>query len=308
MNKILIIDDDITQARYVGHILESALECSCECRQSLSAARKDSELDDYDLIVTDLVMPDIDGLALIAEVKALSPSSEVVVLTAYPEIGSVIQAMKIGAADYLGRTGGQDEWIDRLVDSVQSVLDIRPSSRSPGYHRENLIHFLFDRLSCNLKTSPHAISQGQLLPGMALEYLIKLLLESCDGFGTTFHRSRNENEEHDLICVNNVSNPFWKRQGSIILVECKDLTKSKPGDKERGRLEQKIQNRHGQATVGFFASTSGFAKTFKRPLSRISVPGGAPPIIIPLDKDSIIRWIAAYDRLGWITDLAITSL
>jgi hypothetical protein len=76
---------------------------------------------------------------------------------------------------------------------------------------------------------------------------------------------RTSNEENDIVCLNQSNHPFWDRQGLVILVECKDYGKKKPGDNERGRLERKIRSRQGQSTVGIFVSPSGFAKTFLAP-------------------------------------------
>ena len=101
---------------------------------------------------------------------------------------------------------------------------------------------------------------------------------------------------------------FWSRQGLVILVECKDFSKELPGDSERGRLEQKIRNRQGQSTVGIVVSSSGFASTFLKPLSYTPVPGGPPPVIIPIDGESLRAWVESYDRLAWLPERAVAAV
>lgn len=303
-NRVLVIDDQEREAERVAEVLKKALSCEAEFTADSSQALKLCVEKKFDLVITDFRMPKRDGLALLAEIKSLSPECEVIVVTAYPQIESAIDAMKLGAVDYLGRRESAELWLERIAVSAKKALRIRPSRRSPGFHRENLIHFLWSRLD----STDIEFEEGQLAPGLALEYLTKLLLESCTGFEVTYHRFRTSNEEHDVVCLNQAVTSFWTRQAPIILVECKDRRSMIAGDTERGRLEQKIRNRQGQSTVGIYVSSSGFTATFHRPLSQSPVPGGPPPIIIPINKESLLEWIESYDRLDWITQRAITAI
>lgn len=57
----------------------------------------------FDLVITDLVMPEIDGFQVLEYLKAYSPETVVVVMTAYVSAGSVIDALRKGAYDYLSK-------------------------------------------------------------------------------------------------------------------------------------------------------------------------------------------------------------
>lgn len=63
----------------------------------------------FDLIITDLKMEPMDGLAVLREVKTLNPSSEVLVMTAYSTVESGVEAIKSGAYDYIQKPFEKDE-------------------------------------------------------------------------------------------------------------------------------------------------------------------------------------------------------
>jgi CheY-like chemotaxis protein len=306
LGKVLVIDDQEVVARYIADNLTESVPCNATYTKNPKDAVGGRHGEKFDLVITDLRMPGLDGLAVLAEVKALAPRCEVIVLTVRASLQSAIDAMKLGAVEYIGREEDEDSYLDNTIAAVRKALLYRPSERAPGFHRENLILFLLERLGKSTVTRKESF--GQLPAGLALEYAVKLLLETCSGFETTWHRFRTANEENDIVCLNQSNHPFWDRQGLVILVECKDYGKKKPGDNERGRLERKIRSRQGQSTVGIFVSPSGFAKTFLTPKDITPVPGGPPPVIIPIDEEALWAWVASYDRLAWLTDRAVASV
>ena len=65
---------------------------------------------DFDLLVADLRLPDIDGMEVIRKVKHDRPDTEVVVITGYSTVPSAVEAMKLGACDYLSKPFSDDEF------------------------------------------------------------------------------------------------------------------------------------------------------------------------------------------------------
>jgi DNA-binding NtrC family response regulator len=63
---------------------------------------------DFDLLVADLRLPDIDGMEVIRKVKHDRPDTEVVVITGYSTVPSAVEAMKLGACDYLSKPFSDD--------------------------------------------------------------------------------------------------------------------------------------------------------------------------------------------------------
>ena len=106
--KMLIIDDEplmrITlQDSLVGEGYEVvAAETG---RKGVDLLRKNQ----WDIIITDLKLPDLEGIEILKEAKFLNPSTEVILITAYGSIDSAVSAMKEGASDYLTKPFSMDE-------------------------------------------------------------------------------------------------------------------------------------------------------------------------------------------------------
>ncbi len=81
----------------------------------------------YDLVITDLMMPDRSGMDVIEAAKSAWPETEILVITAYPSIETAIQAMKRGAADYLTKPLEPEE----ILLQAERIL----SSREPGVEK-----------------------------------------------------------------------------------------------------------------------------------------------------------------------------
>jgi diguanylate cyclase (GGDEF)-like protein len=79
------------------------------------------ERGDFDVVLTDLVMPGVDGTELVQRVKALRPDQEVVVITSVGDVKTAVEAMKLGATDYLLKP------IDRtvLARALEGILQRR---------------------------------------------------------------------------------------------------------------------------------------------------------------------------------------
>ena len=251
----------------------------------------------YDVFVSDLRMPKRDGLALLAELKARSPHCEVLIVTSFGNNVTVVKnAMRLGALDYCLRDNPAS--LNAIAASVRDALSRKPSRRAPGFHREHLIDFFLHRLA----NRDEEFREGVFPPGVALEYITKLLLDSCRGFSTDWMRAKTKSEEIDLVCLNRADDAFWKRQGSLILVECKDK-KQKAGANERTRFETKIARRRPQSNIGIFVSSSGFAATFHEP-----AVGSDPPIIVRIEKTDLTEWIRAENRLEWLTRHSVDQI
>jgi two-component system response regulator HydG len=99
---VLIIDDE---KRHAEAIAESLERVGYECVIATSGAQgaKRIEEDDYDVILTDLRMDGMDGLAILRKAKQSLPDSEVVLITGYGDVKTAVEAIKEGAANYLSK-------------------------------------------------------------------------------------------------------------------------------------------------------------------------------------------------------------
>ena len=103
---LIVEDDDRLRARLVAAFRERGYDAreACDHRSAVDAAREDSP----EYMLVDLRMPGPSGLDVIRDVKALDASTTVVVLTGYGSIATALEAVKLGAADYLTKPADVD--------------------------------------------------------------------------------------------------------------------------------------------------------------------------------------------------------
>ena len=118
--KILIVDDEKNMCRSLEILLESETNCKVSSVTSAEAALKVLDKTDYDLVVTDLTMPGMNGMELLRSIKENYPQTQVIMMTAYSSVQSAIEAIKIGAYDYLLKPFSDDEFLL----SVRKALEI----------------------------------------------------------------------------------------------------------------------------------------------------------------------------------------
>jgi len=75
----------------------------------------------FDLLVADLRLPDIDGMEVIKRVKAQRPQTGVVVITGYSSVSSALEAMKLGAHDYLPKPFTDDEFKTAVEGALKTI-------------------------------------------------------------------------------------------------------------------------------------------------------------------------------------------
>jgi two-component system response regulator AtoC len=99
--KILVVDDEGPVREMLKKGLYQMGGFSVEVAQNGSEALKKTEEDVFDLLLTDMKMPEMDGLELLKLVKAMWPDMIVIMMTAYGSIETAVEAMKNGANDYI---------------------------------------------------------------------------------------------------------------------------------------------------------------------------------------------------------------
>jgi DNA-binding NtrC family response regulator len=118
--EILVVDDDQRMRELVAKVLARegyAVRALPRAREVLQALAEGPA----DLVITDLRMPEMDGLTLLQEIKRLSPDTSVLLMTAFGSIDSAVQAIKAGAYDYLTKPFKMDE----LLLAVRRALEER---------------------------------------------------------------------------------------------------------------------------------------------------------------------------------------
>src|SRR6266852_5465391 len=98
--RVLIIDDEPFHAEAVAESLER-VGYECVLATSGAAGARKIEEEDFDVILTDLRMEDMDGLAILRKAKQSAPDAEVVVITGHGDVKTAVEAIKQGASNYL---------------------------------------------------------------------------------------------------------------------------------------------------------------------------------------------------------------
>lgn len=85
--------------------------------------------DKYDLVITDLHLPDMGGLEVLRKIKRLSPDTPVVVLACDSEVDDVVQALRLGASDYLLKPLTDEGVIEHAVTRIAEARDLAAQNR-----------------------------------------------------------------------------------------------------------------------------------------------------------------------------------
>src|ERR1017187_9499373 len=141
--RILIVDDEEIGIRSCQRILSDSNYVVDSAQDGYEALRKVGETD-YDIIVLNIMMPKIDGLEVLQQVKERHPDVNVIMVTGLSQIQTAVTAMKLGAFDYLSKPFDPDELkhvVDRALERRRLLQENRKlkSEVSSKYRFENII-------------------------------------------------------------------------------------------------------------------------------------------------------------------------
>jgi len=128
MPRILVVDDDQGMREFLEIMLTQegySVSTASDAGRALSRCRKEA----FDLIITDLKMPKMDGIEFLREVKNLSPEALVILITAYASGETAVTAMHEGAYDYIEK--------DFAIDDLKKI--IRDALAKKGVKRDDAL-------------------------------------------------------------------------------------------------------------------------------------------------------------------------
>lgn len=120
MHKVLVVDDDKILQQSVKEALEYhhfQVDVADNGKEAVNAVVKNN----YDLVVMDVNMPEMDGITALGEIKKYDPSIIVLILTAYSNVGDAVKVVKEGAYNYLEKPIASDN----LVALIKRALKAR---------------------------------------------------------------------------------------------------------------------------------------------------------------------------------------
>ena len=140
MKKILLIEDDVSFCKLLEKFL---LKKGYEITTAFSANEARSKINSirYDLVLTDLRLPDTDGIALMAEIKTAFPDTPVILMTGYSDVSTAVKAIKKGATDYISKPFNPEEVLlviaNALQESKEEIISQTTSKSQKPTHTQN---------------------------------------------------------------------------------------------------------------------------------------------------------------------------
>ena len=118
--RILVIDDELDMLMLLRMIIEDKTDYEVETTNTPSEGLKLLTENHYDLVITDLKMPGMDGIELFDEFKEIKPDVPVIIITAYGSLEIADEAMKKGVADFITKPFRKDN----ILFTINRVLEL----------------------------------------------------------------------------------------------------------------------------------------------------------------------------------------
>lgn len=125
--RILVVDDEPLMRDFLVETLQRK-KYLIEAVGNGSQAIEKVKVEYYDLLITDIRMPEVSGMEVLEEVKKINPETEVIMITAFGTIENAVGAMKLGAYDYITKPFSADE-IEIVVDRAMERQRLRDENR-----------------------------------------------------------------------------------------------------------------------------------------------------------------------------------
>jgi len=195
---ILIIDDEPELRTLLARLLSLEgykIDTAGTGREGLTSFRKE----EHPLVITDVRLPDVNGLNLIPEIKKINPLTEIIVLTAYGTIEDGVKAIKEGAFDYITK-GDEDS---KIVPVVKNALE-KASLHKRLAHLEKQVgqKYSFDNITGNSQAIRHAVDVSTRVA--LTDTPVLLIGETGTGkeiFAQSIHYS-GKRKKHPFVAVN----------------------------------------------------------------------------------------------------------
>ncbi|UCC12909.1 MAG: sigma-54-dependent Fis family transcriptional regulator [candidate division WOR-3 bacterium] len=146
---ILVVDDEESQRTLLAGFLKKKGFAVTVAASGKEAVEK-NKTDGFDLAILDLKMPEIDGIETMASMQEIDPETDFIILTGYGTVESAVEAMKLGAHDYLSKPVNLDE-LELLIERIREKQQI---------HRE--VEVLREELDADLAPDSFVAESGHM--------------------------------------------------------------------------------------------------------------------------------------------------
>ena len=164
---------------------------------SVSDAKRQIESVSYDLILSDLRLPDGDGIDLLKWVKEKYASLPLIMMTSYAEIQTAVQAIKLGASDYIAKPLNPEELLSKIREVVKTpAVGHTSAKKSPEGNtyiegQSPAARQLFDHVRLVAPTDMSVLITGA--SGTGKEYIARRIHEQSNRSSKSKRRNRKNN-------------------------------------------------------------------------------------------------------------------
>ncbi|HKL20817.1 MAG TPA: HD domain-containing phosphohydrolase [Tichowtungia sp.] len=174
VSKVLVVDDDAGVRKFTQVVLEEAGYDTVSV-PSVAEAWKHLDRREFDIVMTDIVLPDISGMELLDSVRRTAPDVPVILMTGHPSVETASEAIRSGATvDYLLKPFSRNDLL-RTVQRAEEIKMIRDENRRLSAENERYQHHLEEVLEERRKQLVQAYNECRSSYSFTLEALVALL-------------------------------------------------------------------------------------------------------------------------------------
>ncbi len=197
-SNILIVEDDVSMREFLSDLLTNE---GYKVDWSIHGgdAKKKIKSESYDIVITDVVMPEVDGVEVLRYVKEKSPDTSVIVITGYSTIKQAVELVKMGADDYFNKPFDNDDMLLVIEKALKHRKFLQDSKAFEGIRGEpdtfpeiigegEALQTIFEMIKKVAKTDATVLIQGE--SGTGKELVARAI------------HDRSPRSSHSLIPVN----------------------------------------------------------------------------------------------------------
>lgn len=184
MKSILIVEDDITYSMILKTWLTKK-GFQVQSASSIARAQKIVESDSIDLILSDLRLPDRDGIDLLKWMREQGRPTPLIIMTGYADIQSAVQAMKLGAQDYVAKPVNPDELLKKMEEALKTPLQ-EATAKPQGTKTTQLMQAQSEPVSDFLEGESDAAKQLYNYVKLVAPTNMSVLINGASGTGKEY--------------------------------------------------------------------------------------------------------------------------
>ena len=232
---ILIVEDDITYGLMLKTWLQKkGFDVSTE--SNIARAKKHIEAQPVDLILSDLRLPDNDGISLLEWLTGKGMNTPLIIMTSYADIQSAVHAIKMGAKDYIAKPINPDELLKKIGEALQG----KPEEPAPVSKAESKS----DRSTVFLEGESDAAKQLYNYVSLVAPTNMAVLINGASGTGKEYVAQR----------IHQLSN---RKDKPFIPIDCGSIPKELAASEFFGHVKGAFTGALTDKTGAFIAANGG---------------------------------------------------